>query len=123
MEGKDAPKIYINEINAIPGSLSFYLWEATGVSFSGLMDRLVAGALKRDRAASHKTVSYPANIFSMGRSTVSGPKNPGPGSETATKGPAGVPTGVKTNGADSTSAPVLHQTKINLYLIKGFTFI
>jgi D-alanine-D-alanine ligase len=67
-------KIYVNEINAIPGSLSFYLWEATGISFSDLMDRLIAGALKRDRAASHKTVSYSANIFSMGSGGMGGAK-------------------------------------------------
>ena len=29
-------KIYVNEINTIPGSLSFYLWEASGVSFTEL---------------------------------------------------------------------------------------
>ena len=40
-------KIYVNEINTIPGSLSFYLWEATGISFPALMDRLVALAVKR----------------------------------------------------------------------------
>jgi D-alanine-D-alanine ligase len=68
-------QIYVNEINAIPGSLSFYLWEATGVSFAGLMDRLVAGALKRERAGSHKTVSYSANIFSMGSDGVIGVKS------------------------------------------------
>ncbi|MDE5553794.1 MAG: D-alanine--D-alanine ligase, partial [Muribaculaceae bacterium] len=33
--------IYVNEINTIPGSLSFYLWEATGISFDKLMDRLI----------------------------------------------------------------------------------
>jgi D-alanine-D-alanine ligase len=88
-ERKDTPTIYINEINAIPGSLSFYLWEATGVSFAELMDRLVAGALKRDRAASHKTVSYHANIFSMGLSAGSGGKTPGAGSKTARRMPAG----------------------------------
>ncbi len=33
--------IYVNEINTIPGSLSFYLWEATGLTFAGLMDKLV----------------------------------------------------------------------------------
>jgi D-alanine-D-alanine ligase len=70
-------KIYVNEINAIPGSLSFYLWEATGISFSDLMDRLIAGALKRDRAASHKTVSYSANIFSMGSGGMGGGKTVG----------------------------------------------
>ena len=58
--------IYVNEINTIPGSLSFYLWEATGISFPKLMERLVSLALKRKRDQSHKTVSYDANIFSMG---------------------------------------------------------
>jgi D-alanine-D-alanine ligase len=61
----EGERVYVNEINAIPGSLSFYLWEATGVSFSELMDTLVASALQRDRDKDHKTVSYPANIFSM----------------------------------------------------------
>ena len=58
--------IYVNEINTIPGSLSFYLWEATGIKFDELMDRLVRLALQRKREASHKTVSYDQNIFSMG---------------------------------------------------------
>ncbi len=58
--------IYVNEINTIPGSLSFYLWEATGLSFAKLMERLVSLALKRKRDQSHKTVSYDQNIFSLG---------------------------------------------------------
>jgi D-alanine-D-alanine ligase len=73
----DGDDIYVNEINAIPGSLSFYLWEATGVPFSDLMDRLISGALKRDRDKGHKTVSYSANIFSMGAVGTAG-KTPGP---------------------------------------------
>ncbi|MDE6199326.1 MAG: D-alanine--D-alanine ligase [Muribaculaceae bacterium] len=59
-------EIYVNEINTIPGSLSFYLWEATGISFDKLMDRLVSLALKRKREQKLKTVSYDQNIFSMG---------------------------------------------------------
>ncbi len=58
--------IYVNEINTIPGSLSFYLWEASGIPFSELMDRLVRLALKRKREESMKTVSYDQNIFAMG---------------------------------------------------------
>lgn len=58
--------IYVNEINTIPGSLSFYLWEATGITFEKLMERLVALAIKRKREQSHKTVSYDQNIFSLG---------------------------------------------------------
>lgn len=34
-------EIYITEINTIPGSLSFYLWEASGISFPELIDKLV----------------------------------------------------------------------------------
>lgn len=58
--------IYVNEINTIPGSLSFYLWEATGLSFTKLMDELVKLAFKRKRDQDGKTVSYDANIFAMG---------------------------------------------------------
>lgn len=58
--------IYVNEINTIPGSLSFYLWEATGISFEQLMDRLVELAIKRKREQGMKTVSYDHNIFNLG---------------------------------------------------------
>ena len=58
--------IYVNEINTIPGSLSFYLWEATGLTFEKLMEKLVALAIKRKREQTHKTVSYDQNIFSLG---------------------------------------------------------
>lgn len=57
--------IYVNEINTIPGSLSFYLWDATGMSFDKLIDKLIDLALKRNRDASMKTTSYDANIFSL----------------------------------------------------------
>ena len=55
--------IYVNEINTIPGSLSFYLWEATGVKFDELVDRLIAVAFKRKRDSEFKTTSYSENIF------------------------------------------------------------
>ncbi len=62
----DSDAVYVNEINTIPGSLSFYLWEAAGLSFSDLMDKLVSLSFKRKRAQTGKTVSYDANIFAMG---------------------------------------------------------
>ena len=44
-------RVYINEVNTIPGFTSHsmfpMLWEATGVSFSDLLDRLVGYALER----------------------------------------------------------------------------
>lgn len=57
--------VYVNEINTIPGSLSYYLWEASGVSFSELIDRLIKLALKRKREKDRKTFSYDTNIFTM----------------------------------------------------------
>lgn len=58
--------IYVNEINTIPGSLSFYLWEAAGLKFDELMDELVRLAFKRKRDQGSKTVSYDSNIFALG---------------------------------------------------------
>lgn len=57
--------VYVNEINTIPGSLSFYLWEASGIAFPQLMDKLVALALKRKRATDRKTFTYDQNIFAL----------------------------------------------------------
>lgn len=62
----DTRDIYVNEINTIPGSLSFYLWEAAGIGFTELMDKLVRLALKRKRQQETKTTSFDSNIFAMG---------------------------------------------------------
>ncbi|MDE7402902.1 MAG: D-alanine--D-alanine ligase, partial [Muribaculaceae bacterium] len=66
--------VYVNEINTIPGSLSFYLWEASGISFTELMDKLVALALKRKRATDRKTFTYDQNIFALGGGAKGGVK-------------------------------------------------
>ncbi|MBQ9552722.1 MAG: D-alanine--D-alanine ligase [Clostridia bacterium] len=52
----DENKIYVNEINTIPGSLSFYLWEPIGIPYDKLLDRMIQLALKRVR--DEKTVTY-----------------------------------------------------------------
>ena len=67
-------KIYVNEINTIPGSLSFYLWEASGISFPSLMDRLVSLAVKRKTRQGQKTTSFSQNIFALGGGTKGGVK-------------------------------------------------
>ncbi|MCR5102211.1 MAG: D-alanine--D-alanine ligase, partial [Butyrivibrio sp.] len=43
--------IYLNEINTIPGSLSFYLWEPLGKKYANLLDDMIQLALKADREA------------------------------------------------------------------------
>lgn len=34
-------KVYVNEINTMPGAVSFYLWEASGIPFNKLIDNLI----------------------------------------------------------------------------------
>lgn len=81
MRDRTDGKIYVNEINTIPGSLSFYLWEASGIPFAQLMDTLVSLALKRQRQQGQKTVSYDQNIFAMGGGVKGGVKGTKGGSK------------------------------------------
>ncbi len=61
-------KVYLNEINTIPGSLSFYLWEPKGVKYTELLERMISLALKRYRKNSKISYSFDTNILSMGGS-------------------------------------------------------
>ena len=40
----EGEQVYINEINTIPGSFAFYLYEPMGIPFAALVDKLVAYA-------------------------------------------------------------------------------
>ncbi len=63
MMNSETGALYVNEINTIPGSLAFYLWEASGLSFAGLMDELVRLALDRARRKERMTFSYDTNLL------------------------------------------------------------
>ncbi len=60
----DTDKVYINEINTIPGSLSFYLWEATGLPYRALIDKLISLAFRRNRNRENLTFTIDTNILS-----------------------------------------------------------
>jgi D-alanine-D-alanine ligase len=60
---KDKRKIYPNEVNAIPGSLAFYLWKASGVSSEELIDRLVKLAQKRSKRLNLLTYFFSSPIL------------------------------------------------------------
>ena len=62
----DDNTIYVNEINTIPGALSFYLWEATDKTFKQELDELVELTFKRDRERQNRTYSYDKNILALG---------------------------------------------------------
>ena len=56
-------EIWINEVNTIPGSLAFYLWEPVGVTYPELLDRLISLALKRQRQSEDITYAFDTNIL------------------------------------------------------------
>ena len=66
----DTNDVYVNEINTIPGALSYYLWEATGKSFSEEIDDLVQLALKRKRERENLVFSYDQNILALNGSKI-----------------------------------------------------
>jgi D-ala D-ala ligase N-terminal domain protein len=57
-------KVYINEINSIPGSLAFYLWEEASVSFTDLLDEMINIGIKDYKKRSAKIHSFDSNILS-----------------------------------------------------------
>lgn len=57
-------KVYINEINSIPGSLAFYLWEEVSVSFTDLLDEMINIGIKDYKKRSAKIHSFDSNILS-----------------------------------------------------------
>ncbi len=70
----DDNQVYVNEINTIPGSLSFYLWEKTNVSFTALVDKLVKLAQKKHREKNNLNFSFDQNIFSLKGAKLGGKK-------------------------------------------------
>jgi D-alanine-D-alanine ligase len=56
-------RLYVNEINTLPGSVSFYLWEPTGLSFPALIDRLIELARARHRERRRTTYSYDSKLL------------------------------------------------------------
>ncbi len=62
---KKTDKVYVNEINTIPGALSYYLWEATGKPFEKELDEIIEIAIKRHRDKEKLTFSYDQNILAM----------------------------------------------------------
>lgn len=69
-------EVFFNEINTIPGSFSFYLWDPPGVPdealgrprvpFDELLHRMVQLALQRHRAAGGRVRSYDVNLLASG---------------------------------------------------------
>ena len=55
--------LYVEEANIIPGSLAFYLWEADGLSFAELLEKMIEYALKANADRRHSVFSYDSSIL------------------------------------------------------------
>jgi D-alanine-D-alanine ligase len=58
-------RVWINELNTIPGSFSFYLWEPAGLPFVDLMDKLLDLALADHRDKQRTTTAFDTNLLAL----------------------------------------------------------
>ncbi len=56
-------KLYLNEINTIPGSLAFYLWREQGISFSRLIGLNIEAAIREFNKKQQITYTYASNAL------------------------------------------------------------
>ena len=63
MFDRASEQVYITEINTIPGSLAFYLWENKGVKYSQLIDRMVDCARRANEDRNMRNYAYSSDIL------------------------------------------------------------
>ena len=60
---EDTGETWVMEINTVPGSFSFYLWEPSGVGFSELLNELVDIAIQSHRAKSELMFTFESTML------------------------------------------------------------
>lgn len=55
-------QVFVTEINPIPGSMSFYLWEASGITFSQQITDLIEQGIKDYEVLKSKKIDYETDI-------------------------------------------------------------
>ena len=65
MIDQEINKIYVNEINTIPGALSWYLFEASGKKFEDVLEEAIDIAIRRYSDREKLTFSYDQNILAL----------------------------------------------------------
>lgn len=65
----DGNNIFVNEINTIPGSIAFYLWEGMNISFTDLISKIIEFAELQQNQRKLNIVSYDIDLLNkMGSS-------------------------------------------------------
>lgn len=60
---QDENEVYLNEVNTIPGSLSFYLWEPAGLPFKEMIEKLIDAAKERHEDKAKTVRTFQSNIL------------------------------------------------------------
>lgn len=59
----DDNEIFINELNTIPGSLAFYLFEPIGIEYKTLLDKLIKIAIRKKKNKDSLNSTFDSNIL------------------------------------------------------------
>ncbi len=59
----DLTELYVNEINTIPGSFAFYLWEPLGISYDKLIEKLIDFAIKANNEKKKNNFAFDSEII------------------------------------------------------------
>lgn len=57
--------LFVGEVNTIPGSLAFYLWEPLGLSFGSLLDEMIEKAFYAQEEKEKQEFTYNSRILSQ----------------------------------------------------------
>ncbi len=55
--------VFVNEINTLPGSLAFYLWEGRGYEFKTLIDKMIEIATITHKEKQKNMYTFDSNLF------------------------------------------------------------
>lgn len=55
--------VFVNEINTMPGSIAFYLWEGKGYSFKDLITKMIDIAIGAQKDKEANMYTYDSNLF------------------------------------------------------------
>ncbi len=56
-------KLYVTEVNTIPGSMAYYLWEKSGLTYAALIDEMVRCAMKAHQEKNENNYAFASDIL------------------------------------------------------------
>lgn len=59
----DDKKLFVNEVNTVPGSMAFYLFEPQGISFRTMLDGIIAAAIIRKKETRKSRLYFDSDVI------------------------------------------------------------